>query len=297
MEGGDGRAFGRVAADHAVPVLVAAAPPRAARVGEIRGHARFVAQLGVPGELGAVVMRHSGAGGGRQPGEHGLLRRHARGGGLVGHDRGHEETGAPLDLGVQAAARADDAVGPPLPPGLVGVYPPADGLRAAAHHGAAGMLHGEAPAHQRRRPAPARSLRDPRPQAARRQAPRSMRNRLAAHGPAARGPGHVAAARPEPPGPARPARFALAGREPRVASDLPAGRGRMPSRHHGHAAHARPVAHLNPDDLPFLFRQARIHLAQSATPLRLVIRTISNLTGAALSIRQRASHHAVIILL
>ena len=54
-------------ADHAVPVLVAAAPPRAVRVGEIRGHARFVAQLGVPGELGAVVMRHSGAGGGRQP--------------------------------------------------------------------------------------------------------------------------------------------------------------------------------------------------------------------------------------
>ena len=33
--GGDGRAFGRVAADHAVPVLVAAAPPRAVRVGEI----------------------------------------------------------------------------------------------------------------------------------------------------------------------------------------------------------------------------------------------------------------------
>ena len=173
------------------------------------------------------------------------------------------------------------------PPGLVGVCPPADGLRAAARHGAAGMLHGEAPAHQRRRP-----LRDPRPQAARRQAPRSTRNRLAAHGPAARGPGHVAAARPrtrpEPPGPARPARFALAGREPRVASDLPAGRGRMPSRHHGHEAHARPVAHPNPDDLPSLFRQARIHLAQGATPLRLAIRTISNLTGAALSIRQRA---------
>ena len=48
------------------------------------------------------------------------------------------------------------------PPGLVGVCPPADGLRAAARHGAAGMLHGEAPAHQRRRPAPARPLRDPR---------------------------------------------------------------------------------------------------------------------------------------
>ena len=93
--------------------------------------------------------------------------------------------------------------------------------------------------------------------------------------------------RPEPPGPARPVRFALAGREPRVAFDLPAGRGRMPSRHHGYAVHARPVAHLNPDDLPFLFRQARIHLAQGATPLRLAIRTISNLTGAALSIRQR----------
>ena len=58
----------------------------------------------------------------------------------------------------------------------------------------------------------------------------------------------------------------------------------MPSRHHGYAAHARPVAHLNPDDLPFLFRQVRIHLAQGATPLRLVIRTISNLTGAALSL-------------
>ena len=48
LEGGDGRAFGRVAADRAVPVLVAAAPPRAVRVGEMRGHARFVAQLGVP---------------------------------------------------------------------------------------------------------------------------------------------------------------------------------------------------------------------------------------------------------
>ena len=94
--------------------------------------------------------------------------------------------------------------------------------------------------------------------------------------------------RPEPPGPARPVRFALAGREPRVASDLPADRGRMPSRHHGHAAHARPVAHLNPDDPPFLFRQVRIHLAQGATPLRLATRTISNLTGVALSIRQRA---------
>lgn len=41
--------------------------------------------------------------------------------------------------------------------------------------------------------------------------------------------------------------------------------------------------------VPFLFRQVRIHLAQGATPLRLAIRTISNLTGAALSIRQRAA--------
>ena len=131
-----------------------------------------------------------------------------------------------------------------------------------------------------------------------RQAPRSTRNRLAAHGPAVRGPGHVAAARPRtrpgPPGPARPVRFALAGREPRVASDLPADRGRMPSRHHGHAAHARPVAHLDPDDLPFLFRQVRIHLAQGATPLRLAIRTISNLTGAALSFRQRGITSTII---
>ena len=39
--------------------------------------------------------------------------------------------------------------------------------------------------------------------------------------------------------------------------------------------------------MPFLFRQVRIHLSQGATPLRLAIRTISNLTGAALSIRQR----------
>lgn len=292
----------------------------------------------MPGELGAVVMRHSGAGGGRQPGEHGLLRRHARGGGLVGHDRGHGETGAPLDLGVQVAARADDAVGlplaetvpvvlpvwafgdrraqrdaaaahtpaaglapapvaarqapgPPLPPGLVGVYPPVDGLRAAAHHGVTGMLHGEAPAYQQRRPAPAQPLRDPRPQAVRRQAPRFTRNRLAV-----RGPGHVVAARPrtrlEPLGPVRPVRFALVGREPRVAFDLPADRGRMPSQHHGYAAHARPVAHLDLDDLPFLFRQVRIHLAQGATPLRLVIWTISNLTGVALSFRQRAGLHA-----
>ena len=208
--------------------------------------------------------------------------------------------------------RADDAVGLPLAETAPVVLPvwafadrraqrdaavartPAAGLApapAAARHGVAGMLHGEAPAYRRRRPAPARPLRDPRPQAARRQAPRSTRNRLAAHGPAARGPGHVAAARPRtrpgPPGPARPARFALVGREPRVASDLPADRGRMPSRHHGYAAHARPVAHLNLDDLPFLFRQVRIHLVQGATPLRLVIWTISNLTGVALSFRQR----------
>ena len=74
---------------------------------------------------------------------------------------------------------------------------------------------------------------------------------------------------------------------------LPADRGRMPSRHHGYAAHARPVAHLNPDDLPFLFRQVRIHLAQGATPLRLAIRIISNLTGAALSIRQRGYAHSL----
>ena len=208
MEGGDGRAFGRVAADHAVPVLVAAAPPRAARVGEIRGHARFVAQPGVPGELGAVVMRHSGAGGGRQPGEHGLLRRHARGGGLVGHDLrpwGNGRAARPRCAGCgpapmtpsasrspkrlpsscphgrsqidvrkrdAAAARtpaaglapapsaARQAPGPPLPPGLAGVYPPADDLRAAARHGAAGMLHGEAPAYRRRRGAtvPARPM-------------------------------------------------------------------------------------------------------------------------------------------
>lgn len=63
MEGGDGRAFGRVAADHAVPVLVAAAPPRAVRVGGIRGHARFVAQLGVPGvdacRPGIMAMRRT----------------------------------------------------------------------------------------------------------------------------------------------------------------------------------------------------------------------------------------------
>ena len=39
--------------------------------------------------------------------------------------------------------------------------------------------------------------------------------------------------------------------------------------------------------MPFLFRQVRIHLAQGATPLRLVIWTISNLTDVALSIRQR----------
>ena len=158
-----------------------------------------------------------------------------------------------------APAAARQAPGPPLPPGLAGVYPPADGLRAAARHGAAGMLHGEAPAHQRRRPAPARPLRDPRPQAARRQAPRSTRNRLAAHGPAARGPGHVAAARPEPPGPARPVRFALAGREPRVASDLPADTGRAASQQTGHLPDARAVADLDLDDLAFLFQQVRIY--------------------------------------
>ena len=245
MEGADGRAFGRVAADHAVPVLVAAAPPRAVRVGEIRGHARFVAQLGVPGELGAVVMRHSGAGGGRQPGEHGLLRRHARGGGLVGHDLrpwGNGRAARPRCAGCGPAPMTPSASRSPKR------------LPSSCPHG--------------------RSQIDVRKRDAAAARPRT---------------------RPEPPGPARPVRFALAGREPRVASDLPAGRGRMPSRHHGHAAHARPVAHPNPDDLPSLFRQVRIHLAQGATPLRLAIRTISNLTGAALSIRQRAKEQKTFI--
>lgn len=36
--------------------------------------------------------------------------------------------------------------------------------------------------------------------------------------------------------------------------------------------------------MPSLFRQVRIHLAQGATPLRLAIWTISNLTGAALQL-------------
>ena len=67
---------------------------------------------------------------------------------------------------------------------------------------------------------------------------------------------------------------------PRVASDLPADAGRAASQQTGHLPDVRAVADLDLDDLAFLFRQVR-------HPLGLVIRTISNLTGVALSIRQR----------
>ena len=116
--------------DRAVAVLVAAAPVRRVRVGEVGGHAEPFAQFRVAGGLGAVVVRDADPGPGRQRGEHEELRSDAFAGGLVGHDARHKETRAPFDLGVQVASRADGAVGLPLAePGTVGwsVGPLVDG--------------------------------------------------------------------------------------------------------------------------------------------------------------------------
>ena len=54
-------AFGRIPADHAVPVLVASPPPAGVRVGEARVHARPVAQARAAGGPGAVVARDGDA--------------------------------------------------------------------------------------------------------------------------------------------------------------------------------------------------------------------------------------------
>ena len=54
-------AFGRIPADHAIPVLVASPPPAGVRVGEARVHARPVAQARAAGEPGAVVARDGDA--------------------------------------------------------------------------------------------------------------------------------------------------------------------------------------------------------------------------------------------
>lgn len=107
-------AFGQIPADHAVPVPVASPPPAGARVGEVRVHARLVAQARAAGEPGAVVVRDADARAGRQRREHRRLRPDTFPGGLAGHDPGHEEPGLPLDLGVQVASGADHAVGLPM---------------------------------------------------------------------------------------------------------------------------------------------------------------------------------------
>ena len=110
-----------MAVDRAVAVLVAAAPVRRVRVGEVGGHAEPFAQFRVAGGLGAVVARDAGPGPSRQRGEHEEPRSDAFAGGLAGHDARHKETRAPFDLGVRAASHADDAVGLPLAePGTVG---------------------------------------------------------------------------------------------------------------------------------------------------------------------------------
>lgn len=87
----DRAAFGQVAADHAVAVLVARPLPAGVWVGEVRGHAQFVTQPRVVCELGAVVVRDTGPGAG--------------GGALVRDDARHEEPGPPFDPGVQVGRR------------------------------------------------------------------------------------------------------------------------------------------------------------------------------------------------
>ena len=81
---------------------------------------------------------------------------------------------------------------------------------------------------------------------------------LPAVGLALRGAGDVVSARPR--GrlqPFRPVGLVLVGREPRVASDLPADRRGVAAEHQTDPADAGAVADLDPDDLAFLFRQAR----------------------------------------
>ena len=84
---------------------------------------------------------------------------------------------------------------------------------------------------------------------------------LPAVGLALRGAGDVVSARPrarlQPLRPVRPVGLALVGREPRVVSDLPAGRRGVAAEHQTDPADAGAVADLDPDDLAFLFRQAR----------------------------------------
>ncbi len=107
-------AFGQIPADHAVPVLVASPLPAGVRVGEVRVHARLVAQTRVAGEPGAVVVRDADARAGRQRGGHRQPRPDAFPCGLAGHDPGHEEPGLAFDLGVRVASGADHAVGLPM---------------------------------------------------------------------------------------------------------------------------------------------------------------------------------------
>ena len=81
---------------------------------------------------------------------------------------------------------------------------------------------------------------------------------LPAVGLALRGAGDVVSARPR--GrlqPFRPVGLVLVGREPRVASDLPADRRGVAAGHQTDPADAVAVADLDPDGLASLFRQAR----------------------------------------
>lgn len=157
--GADGGPFGQVSPDHAVPVLVAAALPGAVRIGEVGGHPQPVAKLGMPGELRAVVVGDAGPGVRRQRGEQRRLGVEARPGRLVGNDAGHGEPGPALDLGVQMAARPDDAVGLPMTeaaaiPGIEGPFVDrsASGYRETGRPPAAAPAPAPVPARQAARP-------------------------------------------------------------------------------------------------------------------------------------------------
>lgn len=97
--------FGQIAADPAVPVLVAATLPGTVRVGEVREHAQRLVHQHVQGRLRAVVPRAVDARGRRHALEY-LVLGPGRGGRALVVDEPGEQPAAPaLHLRVHAAPR------------------------------------------------------------------------------------------------------------------------------------------------------------------------------------------------
>lgn len=123
---GEVGAFGEIAAELAVFVLVAAALPGAVGVGEVAGHAQGLVHDAVAAGLATVVPGAADAGGGGQGGVDVQLGPAGGRGALVGHEAGDQETGAAFHAGVQAGLGgygADDRVRLPMTELRPGVRP------------------------------------------------------------------------------------------------------------------------------------------------------------------------------